>query len=290
MLEIKKLIETARGLPQPDDYFNGLDWDGEILPREIVLFCRMAQDHRTSGWDGISAKAGRYDQHSRYVLLVALEGKGSMGVETKTRQIHQEEAHLLFPHQIHYFIDLPEKFTWLYVTFDLEGPARQILELWRSGGRKINGHTKSLLMEFLAEFQNGDGLQSSIALGKVFEAMETAEPAQNKADPDADLVAQIKKYVMENLEDDLAMPALSRAMGVSESYLRAVFRDGAGVSLGNFVRSVRLVRGHLSPRARRTRPRRNCWAHRLRLPHQFYPCLSAHVRNDSEFLPQTFAG
>jgi AraC-like DNA-binding protein len=97
-------------------------------------------------------------------------------------------------------------------------------------------------MEFLAEFQNGDGLQSSIALGKMFEAMETAEPAQNKAEPDADLVAQIKKYVMENLEDDLAMPALSRAMGVSESYLRAVFRDGAGVSLGNFVRSVRLVR------------------------------------------------
>ena len=202
----------------------------------------MAQDHRTSGWDGISAKAGRYDQHSRYVLLVALEGKGSMGVETKTRQIHQEEAHLLFPHQIHYYIDLPEKFTWLYVTFDLEGPARQILELWRSGGRKIDDHAKSLLMEFLAEFQNGDGLQSSIALGKMFEAMETAEPAQNKTEPDADLVAQIKKYVMENLEDDLAMPALSRAMGVSESYLRAVFRDGAGVSLGNFVRSVRLVR------------------------------------------------
>jgi AraC-like DNA-binding protein len=55
-------------------------------------------------------------------------------------------------------------------------------------------------------------------------------------------VAQIKKYVMENLEGDLAMPALSKAMGVSESYLRAVFRDGAGVSLGNFVRSVRLVR------------------------------------------------
>ena len=37
------------------------------------------------------------------------------------------------------------------------------------------------------------------------------------------------------------MPALSRQMGVSESYLRAIFREGAGVSLGNFVRSVRLV-------------------------------------------------
>ena len=182
MFTNKQLIEIARSLPQPDDYFNGVDWGGEILPREIVSFCRMAQDHRTSGWDGISAKAGRYDQHSRYVLLVALEGNGSMGVETNTRQIHKEEAHLLFPHQIHYYIDLPEKFTWLYVTFDLEGPARQILELWRSGGRKMNDHAMSLLVEFLTEFQNGDGLQSSIALGKVFEAMETAEPAQNKAD------------------------------------------------------------------------------------------------------------
>ena len=97
MFTNKQLIEIARSLPQPDDYFNGVDWGGEILPREIVSFCRMAQDHRTSGWDGISAKAGRYDQHSRYVLLVALEGNGSMGVETNTRQIHKEEAHLLFP-------------------------------------------------------------------------------------------------------------------------------------------------------------------------------------------------
>jgi AraC-like DNA-binding protein len=158
MSDKTQLIETARNLLQPDDYFSGLDWGGEILPREIVSFCRMAQDHRTSGWDGISAKAGRYDQHSRYVLLISLEGDGSMGVETNTRQIHEGEAHLLFPHQIHYYIDLPEKFTWLYVTFDLE------------------------------------------------------------------------------------LPALSTVMGVSESYLRAVFRDGAGVSLGNFVRSVRLVR------------------------------------------------
>ena len=242
MSDKTQLIETARNLPQPDDYFSGLDWGGEILPREIVSFCRMAQDHRTSGWDGISAKAGRYDQHSRYVLLISLEGDGSMGVETNTRQIHEGEAHLLFPHQIHYYIDLPKKFTWLYVTFDLEGPARQILELWRSGGRKMSEQTKGLLVKFLAEFQKQDGLKASITLGKVFEAMETAEPARNKAEPDAGLVAQIKKHVMENLEGDLAMPALSTVMGVSESYLRAVFRDGAGVSLGNFVRSVRLVR------------------------------------------------
>lgn len=242
MSDTKQLLDVARDLGQPKDYFSGLDWGGEILPREIVSFCRMAQDHRTRGWDGISAKAGRYDQHSRYVFLVALEGSGSMGVETNTRAIREDEAHLLFPHQIHYYVDLPDRFSWLYVTFELEGSARQILELWRNGGRKIDAKAKGQLLKFLEKYEEEDGLGASIALGKVFELMETAEPARSVAEPDADLVAQIKKHVMENLEGDLAMPALSSAMGVSESYLRAVFREGAGVSLGNFVRSVRLVR------------------------------------------------
>ncbi len=241
MLDSRELIEVAHRLDRPKDYFRGLDWEDEILPREIVAFCRREQDHRTSGWDGISARAGRYDQHSRYVLLVALEGSGNMGVETECHRINEGEAHLLFPHQIHYYIDLPEKFTWLYITFDLEGSARQVLELWRSGGRRLNEVGRERLAEFLARFREGRGLDASIALGRVFEAMETAEPAENIAVPDDDLVARVKKYVMENLDGDLAMPALSRKMGVSESYLRAIFREGAGVSLGNFVRSVRLV-------------------------------------------------
>jgi len=236
-----KLIAAAGELAQPTDYFNGLDWSGEILPREIVSFLRVAQDHRTSGWDGISAKAGRYDQHSRYVLLVALEGSGRMGVETSPRQINEGDVHLLFPHQIHYYIDLPETFSWLYITFELEGPARQILELWRNRGRKLEPKAEALLLKFLTQYQKGDSLAASMALGKVFEQMEVALPSDQEAEEDADLIAQIKKYVMENLEGDLGMPALADVLGVSESYLRAIFREGAGVSLGNFVRSVRLV-------------------------------------------------
>jgi len=47
---------------------------------------------------------------------------------------------------------------------------------------------------------------------------------------------------MANLEGDLANPILAQEMKVSESYLRAVFREETGVSLGHFVRSARLVR------------------------------------------------
>lgn len=241
MPEANELVDLAQSLGRPKDYFHGLDWDGEVLPREIVAFCRKEQDHRTSGWDGISARAGRYDQHARYVLLVALEGSGSMGVETEARPIGEGEAHLLFPHQIHYYIDLPEKFTWLYLTFELEGSAHQVLELWRNGGRRMNEAARERLEIFLHEYRAGRSLEASMALGRVFEALETAESARTQGVPDDGLVSRVKKYVMKHLESDLAMPALSRAMGVSESYLRAIFREGAGVSLGNFVRSVRLV-------------------------------------------------
>ncbi|YCM42186.1 AraC family transcriptional regulator [Verrucomicrobiaceae bacterium 227] len=241
MLHEKDLIKKAHQLGQPEDYFHGLDWGSEILPREIVSFCRVAQDHRTSGWDGISAKAGRYDQHARYVLLIALEGAGRMGVETDVREIHEGEALLLFPHQIHYYVELPEEFSWLYITFELEGEPKQALESWREGGRIMNPRAEELLNDFLEIYNNGDGLGASIKLGNALTELGQGQTAGGQVTSDGDLVARIKKHVVGNLEGDLAMPALSKAMGVSESYLRAVFREEAGVSLGNFVRSVRLV-------------------------------------------------
>lgn len=241
MLIGKELISIAHRLGQPTDYFHGLDWGGEILPREIVSFCRVAQDHRTSGWDGISAKAGRYDQHARFVLLIALEGSGRMGVETDVREIHAGEALLLFPHQIHYYVELPEKFSWLYITFELEGEARQALDVWRDGGRIVDSKSQKLISEFLEIYRSDRSLKASIALGKVLVVLGRGEKAIGKVTSDGDLVAKIKKHVVGNLDGDLAMPALSKAVGVSESYLRAVFREEAGVSLGNFVRSVRLV-------------------------------------------------
>jgi len=241
MVHEKDLVMKAHQLGQPKDYFHGLDWGSEILPREIVAFCRVAQDHRTSGWDGISAKAGRYDQHARYVLLIALEGSGRMGVETEVREVREGETLLLFPHQIHYYVELPGKFSWLYITFELEGEPRQALECWREGGRIMGSRAEGLLNDFLEIFNDGDGLGASIKLGNALSELGQGAAAGGQVTSDGDLVAKIKKHVVGNLDGDLAMPALSKAMGVSESYLRAVFREEAGVSLGNFVRSVRLV-------------------------------------------------
>ncbi len=239
------LVRKSRCLKEPENYFQGLDWKGELLPREIVSFCRIAQDHSIGGWEGISAKTGRYDQHSRYVLLIALEGSGRIGVEADICQINEGDAHLLLPYQIHYYVELPKNFTWLYVTFDLE----RSFDDWSEGGRNLSGRSRELLDEFLEKYGKGQGLQASLTLGEALQELAGSPPVERKVIKEGGLVVRVKNYVMSHLEGDLALPVLADAMGVSESYLRAVFRDEAGVSVGNFVRSVRLVRAtHLLER------------------------------------------
>ena len=236
-----QLIEAASIISSPEDYFKGLDWGKEILPRNVVCFCRQKQDHRVAGWDGISVKAGRYDQHSRYVLLVALKGTGEMNIETTSRKIGEGEAHLLFPHQVHYYMNLPQQFTWLYITFNLEDEIKNELFSWKVGGRKLTEPAQSHILTFLLYYKQKNSLKASASIGRFFKEMNAVESSEALCEPDVDLISRVKSYVMENLSSDLAMPILAKEMDVSESYLRAIFRSEAGVSLGNFVRSARLV-------------------------------------------------
>lgn len=233
---IEDMIHTARQLPEPVNYFKGLDWGDEILPREILAFCRTSQDHRTTGWEGISAKAGRYDQHSRYVLIVALEGGGLLGAESAVWKLAQGQAALLKPYTIHYYVDLPDQFTWLYLTFDLDQ------EL--SGGvRPLTAEMMKQIEDFLSEYKSGAALPTSAALGGMLRDFQKGE-RQEIVHPSGEdhFIGKVKEFIMGNLDQDLSIPVIAEKVEVSESYLRAQFRENAGVSLGHFVRSLRLVR------------------------------------------------
>lgn len=233
---MENLQRNARLLPQPEDYFHGLDWGKEMLPREILAFCRTSQDHRTTGWEGISAKAGRYDQHARHVLIIALEGDGLLGAESSTWKLVKGQAALLKPYTIHYYVDLPEEFCWLYLTFDLD----QELD---DGVRTITPALKGQLSNFFKHYQSKEALEASSSLGNILHLLQK-ENSQNEVQPapDDNFIGKVKEYIMAHLDQDLSIPVIAQQVDVSESYLRAQFRENAGVSLGHFVRSLRLVR------------------------------------------------
>ncbi len=233
-------IKQAQNLPRPKSYFEGLDWGSEVLPRDILCFSRTSQDHRTDGWEGISAKAGRYDQHSRYVLLVALKGDGRVGIESEVLDLRVGEAILLKPLQIHYYVELPENFCWFYVTFGLEGD----LPDFPGGPRLLTKEIDTQFQEFFNSYEKEESLTASAQLGQLVLNVAKLEvrPSKAKLTDEGTLVAWVKEYVMSNLSGDLALETLARIADLSESHLRAIFREETGVSLGHFVKSVRLVR------------------------------------------------
>jgi len=220
-----KLRDLVENLERPADYFAGLEWGSELLPEKILCFKRLQQDHTTNGWEGISAKAGRYDQHGRYVLLMALEGEGKLGVESEVWPVKIGQALVLFPHQVHYYVELAETFCWLFVSF-------------------LSRKFHSLMENFLARYHTGDALSSSVALAAVLQDLGKGVQSQlpTESVEGNSIVARVKRYVMGNLEGGLSNPELAEEMRVSESYLRAMFRDETGVSMAHFVRSARLVR------------------------------------------------
>ena len=233
---IEDMIHTARKLPEPGDYFKGLDWGEEILPREVLAFCRTSQDHRTTGWEGISAKAGRYDQHSRYVLIVALEGSGLLGAESAVWKLAAGQAALLKPYTIHYYVDLPDQFTWLYLTFDLD-------QELSDGVRPLTAEMMNQIEDFLSKYKSGDALPASATLGVMLGDFQKGERQEIvRPSGEDNFIGKVKEYIMANLDQDLSIPVIAEKVEVSESYLRAQFRENAGVSLGHFVRSLRLVR------------------------------------------------
>jgi len=239
------LVEQVGKLTAPEDYFKGVDRRDLLLPREVLCFARKRQTHDVDGWEGISTKSGRYDQHSRFVLLVALEGTGSVGVETDVWELKEGDAILMFPHQVHYYMELPDEFCWLFVTFELERESWGGIEDLRDQPRRTTEATRDLLEALLKTYhaaRDGEGgLVVSVGLGKVLRALhagEKLEPGKGKGG----LVARVREFVFQHLDGDLSVNAIAAEVDCSGSYLRERFREEAGVSLGHFVRSVRLLR------------------------------------------------
>ena len=242
-IDLDRVSGLADKLEVPKDYFVGKDWGGLVLPREILCFLRARQSDE-DGWAKMSATSKRYDQHQRFVLLVVLEGDGRVGLETDFWDFEKGNALLMFPHQAHYYSRLPNRFQWLFITFELP------VEFWgqladlRESPRTISPQNLSKLAQFLSVWSQaedeGAALKSSSQLGEILTSL-CADPLIASLGSESDLVQSVRRQVSENLKSDLSVKALSAHFGVSGSYLREQFRDGAGVSLGHFVRSVRLM-------------------------------------------------
>jgi len=275
--DLGALAKKARQLPEPEDYFEGLGCGHTLLPDKILCFTRTCQNHDLSGYAGISARSGKYDQHSRVVLIVPLSGEGSVGVGANIFLLRPGNGLVVFPHELHYYTYLPDEFEWLFVTFEageglaelegLRGAPRRLSERllgmlstlvnvycgWKSqqggaagdlgGESELAGREAGEISQSCEDWLEASlqlrGLLYQLLMAPTVDCESGAEEVVVRAG--VDIVARIKALLFSNLDRRLSIGDVAGQVGFSESYVRAAFKQRVGISLGQFILAVRLT-------------------------------------------------
>jgi AraC-like DNA-binding protein/mannose-6-phosphate isomerase-like protein (cupin superfamily) len=237
---IKNIKREMQRFPAPRNYWIGKNSSGSLKPRNILIFQRR---------DIISLRhAGNMpDQHHRHVLIVAIQGTGKVGVDTRIHRLKEGQCLLVLPFQTHWYEKLStKKILWLFVTFEHGRDVR--LENFRNKTPVSIGTCEwSLLQDLLKEWKS-PGRTDTLELRLTLLLQLLAQRSGQKImihDPrpirgQREWIAEVNRLFFENRSKTLSLPYLAGKLNVSVSLLRGQFRQAAGKSIGKYVRDLKL--------------------------------------------------
>lgn len=237
----RRLIVAAESLPVPKSYYQGRRrWPRE-LPDNVLLFMRDAARNLSPRSDA--------DFHHRWVLLIALAGRGTVRIDRQPCELEPGRAVLIPPLHLHDYTRVAEKaLRWLFVTFEWPGHTAHSTE-WR-GARTLDAAADGALAELMTTWTgrpNGDGTVLAAQVMNFLMLLYSGagrKPARSlspERKPATDrLLAAVQQKLRDAGSGPVRIDALARALGSSESHLRARFRQEAGISLGRYLREVRV--------------------------------------------------
>ena len=192
-----------------------------------------------------------HNYHHRFVLVLPIGTPGYVHVDGVSYFLKPGLAYLIFPHQFHHFLNTPRnEMAWLFMTFECE--ARGSIAPLKNSPRILSQQAVSLVDEILGEYvdtKHSDNrdlelvYKSSLLIRELLNGCKVAprmEDPSREEDGRGKILQQINRYVRENLDKSLTIADIARHTGYSVSYLRAIFREMLGVSLGAYMRDSRL--------------------------------------------------
>lgn len=244
---IGELQMLAAEIEPPRNFFHGLKLRESFSPDNILLFCH--RNKRAFQPEGVSN-----NYHHRHVLVFVVQNGGPGRIGDHTHLLEEGEAALIFPNQFHHFMDVEgQDLEWLFITFELQDD-ESVHEL-RDTPRVLDEATMLRLREVLeinrglkqGEMVSVASLSSILAeiLFRLLNLPVIPAERQNIHSTDTNrdvLLEKINTIVRENLDRQLTVADLAEKMGYSVSYLRTIFRDRLGISLGRYIRESRLSR------------------------------------------------
>jgi AraC-like DNA-binding protein len=236
--ETREVLRRLRRLPVPASYFSETRTSPALWPDRILCFCRKT-------W---GAETLIRHHHHRHVLVVPWEGKGEVHVDERRFSLGPGNGLLILPFQFHYRFQAREKqVLWQFVTFELPVPSPlEVMNLHPL--RKINPSEQALLAAFLCAWDQPDVADGELApwlslfLHRLREAPLPPGHAKEgeQITPSDGLLTRINQKCMPRLHEMVGIKALAKRLSISESHLRARFREETGTSLGQHIRRLRL--------------------------------------------------
>jgi AraC-like DNA-binding protein len=236
---MENLDRLAARLREPADYFAGRGGEPWCWPRNLIAFARRTRRD-------LQRRTFESRLHSRYVLVVNLDTAGTLNLDSTSYRLRPGQCHLIFPHQLHTFHDLDrEEILWLFLTFEL--PDDTPLRPLRQATLRVDDRRHALLVDFLLAYRTGkasahrlQSVLSEILLGLVESAGSAEKQRVPRANTDGKLLESVHRQHARALPDALTVGKLAAHLRLSDSRLRARFRDTFGLSLGEYLRHLRL--------------------------------------------------
>jgi len=238
--------KRLRALLEPSDYFKGMGNTLFPVPTNVLLFRRTTKDK-------LQQAALQNRSHHRYVLIFNYETQGHIHVNNQMLSFSPGQSLLIFPYQFHHFSQLEsDNLNWLFCTFELPettffeplrnrvvettagtvGIRDELLKWWLYCAKAV-----SVLEEESAQLQT---ILLQLLLG--LKKDQWISSSDHPPEPHQNLLRNINRCMSEWRGRPVGIGDLSDRLNISESRLRARFKESAGLSLGLYLRNYRLNR------------------------------------------------
>lgn len=228
-------------IDEPSSYFEGMGAKPLSTPTNVLVFLRTTKNK-------LQQEALLNRSHHRFVLVLNQETEGRVHVDNLVMPFLPGQALLILPYQFHHYSQLSgSALRWLFCTFDFEsGP---LLEPLRSRVVPMGERTRTAATALMDEWSSGltdlkaeqiqvHTLHLLLSLRKDCHRTTPGLPAE----PTNNLIRTVNRLMEEWRRRPVQVSDLAEALSISQSRLRVLFKEAAGIPLGSYIHNYRLNR------------------------------------------------
>ncbi len=234
---LSELTDRHRRIPDPEDFMTGMKVEGLLVPDGVVVFNRWRDRGRV---DRVIQSSHRFN------LVVNLQGRGDAIVDGLRISLEPGTCVLIFPHQHHRHVREESTFSWLFISFELKDDAA--LDTLRNTPVRF----PDACMEYLELLTRNVSRVNRTALltALILDELAAQAPRREKSKPrqqhppatESALIDKANLFIRGHLHEDLSVERVAKHCAYSPSHFRNLYRRRMGLSLGAYIREMRISR------------------------------------------------